>query len=353
MTKYLKRMVKKAGLPPGEVVHIGPEKSDPPTVTLIQYNDQNAHFYPIHDVKDIVSYSDNQWVNWLNVQGVHDPTLIRDIGSIFNLHGLILEDVVNTRGLPKFEEGGLGFFIVIKAISFDGHTISFDHIAICLQENAILSFQECTQDTFKVIKDRIQQKKGKISQKKADYLMYALFDYVIDTYFDTLQKIDVRISELNQEVDDFPTHDTLKRIQALKKQILALKRNFWTTRDIVLLLKKSESPLLSKKIGKYLTDLHEHIGHIIDISESFREELIDLSERHLAVINLRSNDITKMLTIVSSIFLPLTFVTGVYGMNFKFMPELEQPYAYPILLISMVVVVTLLFAFFKRKRWFE
>jgi magnesium transporter len=353
MKRYLKRIVKKAGLPPGAVVHIGPEKNDPARFTLVNYDANSAEINDLENVSEIQTHLDTKKINWLDVQGVHDPELIRHIGSVFNLHGLILEDVVNTSGLPKLEEGGLGVFIVIKAISFDGIDIKLEHIGLFLQTNAILSFQERTEDTFQVIKDRMLNKKGKIIEKKADYLLYALFDYVIDTYFDTLQTIDVRISELNKEVDDFPSHETLKNIQRLKKQVLVLKRYFWYTRDIVLLLKKSESPLILTKTGKYLTDLHEHIAHIIDISESFREELIDLSERHLAAINLRSNDITKMLTIVSSIFLPLTFLTGIYGMNFSHMPELNFRYAYPALMVSMIAIVAFLLFLFKRNRWFD
>ncbi len=353
MKQYLNRMTKKTGLPPGDLIHIGPEKTEPIQYTLVRYGTHGAEFFDLSSPSDIAKHRTPNDCCWLDVRGVHQPELIHAIGTLFDLHSLILEDVVTTSSLPKLEEGGLGLFMIIKAIRFDGTTLNFEHIALCLQSNVIVSFQEQTTDTFQVIKTRMAQKKGKILEKNTDYLLYALVDYVIDTYFETLQTIDHRISTLNQEVDDCPTHETLKHIQALKNHVLMLKRYFWYTRDSILLLKKSESPLIDEKTGKYLTDLHEHITHIIDISESFREELIDLSERHLAAINLRSNDITKLLTIVSAIFLPLTFMTGIYGMNFTHMAELNWPYAYPLLLLCMLGIVGLLLVLFKRKRWFD
>ena len=292
-------------------------------------------------------------INWIDVRGIHDLNIIDKIGKKFKLHPLILEDITNTSQLPKIDEHEAFFFVIIKAISFDGFEVKIEHIALFLTPKLILSFQENTSDTFSVVKDRILNKKGKVTEKKEDYLLYTLFDYVIDTYFESLRKIDQRLSELGMEVDQTSSQSTLKNIQTLKKQILILKRHFWYTRDIILSLKKSESALIAENTHKYLTDLYDHIAHIIDISESFREELIDLSERHLSAINLRSNDIMKMLTIVATIFMPLTFLTGIYGMNFKYMPELEWKWSYPILTSIMLFIGFGLLFIFKRKKWFN
>jgi magnesium transporter len=350
MKHYLKSLAKKTGLPPGTTMHIGPERHEPVRVSLMRYDSDSTKLSSIDNPKTIKKSKEK--IDWIDVRGIHDLQIIRQIGEKFRLHSLILEDITNTSQLPKIEEHEHHFFIVIKAISFDGIEIKLEHIALFLAPKLILSFQENTADTFSIVKDRILNNKGKVTEKKEDYLLYALFDYVIDTYFESLRKIDVRLSELSSEVDQTPTQSTLKDIQTLKKQILVLKRYFWYTRDIVLSLKKSESALIAEKTDKYLTDLYDHIAHIIDISESFREELIDLSERHLSAINLRSNDIMKMLTVVAAIFMPLTFLAGIYGMNFKYMPELEWKWAYPVLVLVMLLVSGGLLLLFKRKKWF-
>ncbi|MEK9658185.1 MAG: magnesium/cobalt transporter CorA [bacterium] len=351
MKRYLKSLAKKTGLPPGTTMHIGPERNEPVHISLIRYDSDSAKCKTIDNLKTIKRSKEK--IDWVDIRGIHDLQIMRETGSIFNIHSLILEDITNTSQLPKIEEHPQHFFILIKAISFDGAEIKLEHIALFLAPKLILSFQENTADTFSIVKDRVLNKKGKVTEKKEDYLFYTLFDYVIDTYFESLRKIDVRLSELNVEVDQAPSQSTLKNIQTLKKQILVLKRYSWYTRDIVLNLKKSESSLIAEKTDKYLTDLYDHIAHIIDISESFREELIDLSERHLSAINLRSNDIMKMLTIVTAIFMPLTFLAGIYGMNFKYMPELEWKFAYPILVLAMVALSSGLLLFFKRKKWFD
>lgn len=353
MKNYLSKLIKKTGFPPGTAVHIGPKFQDKTNIFHVLYGSKTLKCTDIKDIKKIKVTKKEGLVNWFDIRSLQDIESINTIGKKFKVHALIVEDILNTVQLPKIEEHDTHFFLIIKAINFQEETLNFEHICLFFQDRLILSFQEKISDTFKVVRDRILNQKGKIAEKEADYLLYALFDYVIDTYFESLQKIDNHISELNEEVDSNLSQDTLKRIQTLKKQILILKRHFWYTRDIVLTLKKSESSLISSKTDKYLTDLNDHIAHIIDISESFREELIDLTERHLSAINLRSNDIMKMLTIVAAIFMPLTFLAGIYGMNFKVMPELDWPLSYPILISIMVVIAIGLLALFKKKRWFD
>jgi magnesium transporter len=351
MKRYLSKLTKKIGLPPGTSIHIGAEQAYAIEISQVSYSETGIKQSEIKNVEDITIQQDSKSINWIDVRGINNTEIINQVGKRFDLHPLIIEDITNTIQLPKIEEHEHSFFLIIKAISFDDSTISMEHICLYFRPQLILSFQEKPTDTFKIVRDRILDKKGKILDKRADYLLYALFDYVIDTYFESLRKIDNRISELNDEVDQNPSQDTLKKIQMLKKQILILKRHFWYLRDIVLVLKRSESTLIAEKTDKYLTDLNDHIAHIIDISESFREELIDLSERHLSAINLRSNDIMKMLTIVAAIFMPLTFLAGIYGMNFKHMPELEWPLAYPILIGLMIFLSMGLLLIFKRKNW--
>jgi len=353
MRQYLSKLIKKAGLPPGTPFHIGSQKDTNTSITYTTYNSKNTDISTITNDEAIHVLPVEDTIQWVDIRGISDVELIQNVTCKFNIHDLILEDVYNTVQLPKIEEHDSHFFLIIKAISFENETLSFEQIGLYFEKDVILSFQERSTDTFKLVRDRIASSKGRITNKKADYLLYALFDYVIDTYFEVLQRIDSRISELSDEVDQNPSQDILKKIQLLKKNVLMLKRYVWYTRDIILVLKKSESELILEKTDKYLTDLMDHVSHISDISESFREELIDLSELHLSAINLRSNDIMKMLTLVAAVFMPLTFLAGIYGMNFHYMPELQWKWAYPTLVFIMMVIIAGLLTFFKKKKWFD
>lgn len=351
MRHFLKSLSKKTGLPPGTAAHIGSFQKNPISMSLLTYNSNYSHYNVIDDVKTIKVKK--EYTQWIDINGIHDVNKILQLGHMFNIHKLVLEDITNTSQLPKIEETQFYIFIIIKAISFENNTIQFEHINFYLAPHYVMSFQENNKDVFETVRSRIINKNDKVFEKKEDYLLYSLFDYVIDTYFETLRKIDERLSELNNEVDVTPSQQTLINIQTLKKQILLLKRYFWYTRDIILHLKKSESLFISPKTRKYLTDLHDHIAHIIDISESFREEITDLIERHLSAVSFRSNDIMKTLTIVAAMFMPLTFFVGLYGMNFVHMPELHYRWSYPIFLIFLFLLATILFFYFKKKKWFE
>jgi len=353
MLHYLKYLTKKTGLPPGTPTLVEPSKQDAVIIEKIIYDSHSSDMFSISNEHELTIDEHHSKITWIDIRGIHDLSLIKTIGKKFKFHDLLLEDITNTTQLPKVEFDQNHIIIVIKAITYEKEELNLEHIVLFFSSKHVVAFQENTTDTFSVIKTRIFEKKGRITEKGTDYLVYALFDYVIDTYFNTLRKIDIRLSELNAEVDQHPSQETLKNIQTTKKNILILKRYFWYIRDIILTLKKSETSLISEQMNKYLTDLYDHVAHIIDISESFREELIDLSERHLSNINLRSNDIMKTLTIVSVVFIPLTFLAGIYGMNFKVMPELHWTWSYPSLLGVMILIVISLLVVFKKRKWFD
>jgi magnesium transporter len=349
MNRHLDKLVKKTGLAPGTPIHIGPEYSDPTIIEQCLYTNKTASLTKINAVSDI--NLEQTQLSWLDIRGLKDITLLTNIAAVFKLHGLIIEDISNTLQLPKLDEHDDSYFLILKLINFDNNHLSLDHICVYFEKNTIITFQEKSQDNFTVIKDRILKQKSKLNEKQSDYLLYTLFDYIVDTYFIALQQLDNRLIELTKDVDTHSSKNTLIKIQKTKKQLLTLNHLFWYTRNIALNLKKSDSNLITKSTFKYFNDLHDHISHIIDISESFREELIDLTERHLSSINLKSNEIMKTLTIVTAIFMPLTFLAGIYGMNFKVMPELEFRFAYPILIVAMLIITGILLLIFKRKKW--
>jgi magnesium transporter len=288
MKHDLNQLVKTTGLPPGMVTNAGHADDGSVSLMHIHYHRNGMAVDLPSEVSDIQLKPNRQ--HWVDIIGLNDPSVIVDMGERFNLHPLVMEDITNTAQLPKMDEHDDAFFILAKAITFDGNDIVFEHIAIYMRDNLLLSFQEYSSDTFHIVKQRMQDKVGKITKKNVDYLMYALLDYVIDTYFVVLRKIDGRVSMLNQEVDDAPNASTLKNIQHLKKQVLMLKRYFWVVRDIVLALKKSESPLMSTKTKKYLVDCYDHISHIIDISESFQTAPLKW-EKNSAMLGKKQSDL--------------------------------------------------------------
>lgn len=353
MKTVFKKLLRKAGLPPGTLLASRKKKPSETHVDYISYSTEQVNLQPLNLNEPFSKLIKANEKNWFDFRMESNIPLLQKIGTDFGVHSLILEDVTNTLQLPKIEYGDNWIFISLKLFLFKNNKLVFEHICIYFKDNIVLSFQEPHFDQFEAIKTRINQKKGKICEKDADYLVYALIDYCIDSYFVTLKYIDDQLNDLQELVDLAQKQDILKDIHQLKRQLSVLRRHFWYTRDIILSLKKEEHPLIDSATEKYINDLYDHIQHVIDISESFRDDLNDLTERHLAAINLRSNEIMKFLTILSALFLPLSFLAGFYGMNFKYMPELEFKYAYPILAGTMLIIAVVLLLLFRKKGWFK
>jgi len=352
-SKPAKRHSQKAGLPPGTLVHIGEKKASKVKITLIDYNKETVQERNLEKVEDCFSFKETPTATWINIDGLHDVSVIEKIGGHFNIHPLVLEDILNTAQRPKFEDMDSHLFIVLKMLHFDdsSQSVQSEQVSIVLAENYVISFQEKIGDVFEQIRDRIRNDKGRIRKTGPDYLMYALLDAIVDSYFSILEKLGEKIEFLEDELVGTPTEQTLKKIHHLKKEMVSLRKSVWPLRELVSGVERSESDFIKETTGVYLRDVYDHTIQVIDTVESFRDTISGMMDLYLSSISNRMNAVMKVLTIIATMFIPLTFIAGIYGMNFKNMPELEWEWGYLSVWIVMIAIAICMLIYFKRKKW--
>jgi len=351
--KFIKRRSGKLGLPPGTPVYTGDKKEEPVRITVIDYDEDSFDEREISDVKMCCELRGSSSVSWINVDGIHDVDLIDSFKENFGLHPLVVEDIVHTGQRPKLEDYGEYVYIVFTMLTFDEekNEISGEQVSLVLSEHFVLSFQERWGDIFDLIRERIRNAKGRIRKMGTDYLAYALVDAVVDQYFVILEKIGERIEELEDSLTRNAEPETMQDIHRLKREMLFLRKSIWPLRECISGLEKSESAIIKKVTLKYLRDVYDHTIQIIDTAETFRDMLSGMHDTYLTNISNRMNEIMKVLTIIATIFIPLTFIAGIYGMNFKFIPELDWRWGYFAVWGVVVVIAVLMIVFFRRKRW--
>jgi magnesium transporter len=341
----------KAGLPPGSMVHIGEKKSKWVKITVINYDKKNFTEKEVKKAGECKKYKDKKNVTWINVSGIHKTEVIEEIGKCFNLHPLLLEDIVNTDQRPKMENYGEYIFIVVKMLYQNKTGINAEQVSLVLGPNFVLSFQESEDDVFDLVRERIRKGKGKTREMGADFLTYSLIDAIVDHYFIILERIGELVEELEEDMVKEPTPRTLEGIHRLKREMIFLRKSVWPLREVINAMLRSESKLIKKTTTIYLRDVYDHTIQVIDTVETFRDMLSGMIDLYLSSISNRMNEIMKVLTIIGTIFIPLTFVTGLYGMNFRYMPELESPWGYPVALGVMLLIAIMMIIYFKKKKW--
>ncbi len=349
-----KRKKKKhnVGAPPGEIYYTGQERTERVKITLIEYNETDFFEQSFYDLSECVNHVREDMVKWINVDGIHKIELIEAIGKLYQIHPLTLEDIVHVEQRPKFEDYDNYVVAIMKMIYFDNH-IQSEQLSILLFPNMVISFQEPHGgDAFDIIRKRLREGKGRIRKMQADYLAYALIDAVVDCYFHTLEKIGEKIEQLDEEI----MHQGLQRLvnlklHDLKREMIFLRKQIWPMREMANNMMRSETELINESTDVFLRDLHDHIVRIIDSIETYREMLSGIMDIYLSNNANKLNEVMKALTVISAIFIPVTFIAGVYGMNFKYMPELDTPYGYWITWGIMLTVMIGLGIYFKRKRW--
>lgn len=354
MNGSLTRGSKKAGLAPGALVHIGERKVDKVKMTVMNYNEENFREEEICDLDSCLPLISEKSVTWLNIDGIHQSDAVERVGTHFGLHPLTMEDIVNSEQRAKIEEYEDYLFIVLKMIYFDEsgrHYLKSEQISLILKPNLIISFKETEGDIFDAVKQRIKNGKGKMRKSGSDYLAYSLIDAIVDNYFVILERIGEILEDLQTELIATPTSRTLQNIHKLKHEMLFLRRAIWPIREMTSNLTQTESPIIRGATSVFLRDVHDHAVQMIDTIETFREMLSGMLDLYLSSISNRMNEIIKVLTIISTIFMPLTFIAGVYGMNFRYMPELDRVWGYPAVLILMASIAVLMLFFFRRKKW--
>ncbi len=343
----------KAGLPPGTLVHVGERKLEKIRITIIDYDESNFQERQADRVEECFQFKTTSTVTWINIDGLHDVKIIEGIGTHYNLHPLTLEDILHTGQRPKFEDLESYLFVVLMMLRFDDESqvILSEQVSLILGTNFVISFQENIGDVFDQIRDRIRNAKGKVRKMGADYLMYALLDAVVDNYFGILEKLGEKIEALEEELVDNPSDRTLQQIHRLKREMVFLRKSVWPLRELINGLDRSESDLIADSTGVYLRDVYDHTIQVIDTVESFRDMVSGMLDIYLSSISNRMNAVMKVLTIIATIFIPLTFVAGIYGMNFEHMPELKWRWGYAAVWLVMLVVAGLMVLYFKRKKW--
>ncbi len=349
----LSRRSKKAGLPPGTLVHIGEKRAEAVHLAYMDYDEQHFQEKQGVSVEECLSFKDTATTTWINIDGIDEIPIIEKIGKAYDLHPLILEDIVTAGQRPKFDMYDQYAYVVLKMISYNhaSQAVESEQISIVFGAHFVLSFQEKVGDIFDPIRDRIRFAKGRVRKMGADYLAYSLIDAIVDSYFGILEKVGERIENLEDELIERPTDDTLRQIHSLKREMMSLRRSIWPLRELVSAMQRDESARIGGQTRVYLRDVYDHTIQIIDTIESFRDMVAGMLEIYLSSISNRMNAVMKVLTIIATIFIPLTFVAGVYGMNFRYMPELEWRWAYPAVLLLMLAIVAVMLVYFRRKKW--
>jgi len=355
----IKNAVKKkknhrAGMPPGSVVYLGEQKMDNVRITVMDYSENSFTENVVADIDPSWPQSDSNGVKWINIDGLHNVELIERVGRQFNIHSLILEDIVHTRQRPKMEELEGNIYIVLKMITFDEEQqqLKSEQVSIVFGNNYVISFQEMVGDVFDPVRQRIRNGKGRIRKMGCDYLMYALLDSIVDNYFVVLESFSDRIELLQEQVAVDPTEEVLHSIHNMKRELLILRKAVWPLRELIGSMQKVEADIIQPATQIFLRDVYDHIVQTIDTTEALREMAAGILDVYLSSISNRMNAVMKVLTIIATIFIPLTFVSGIYGMNFEHMPELAWKWGYPWgfwLIISVIIIVML--SYFRNKKW--
>ncbi len=353
MLKPFARRSKKAGLPPGTLLHIGEKKTEKTRITIIDYDEEQLQEREVQTVEECLPFKDKPTVTWINIDGIHQVELIEEMGRHFNIHPLTLEDIVNTEQRPKMEDYQDYIFVLVKMLSYgeEGNGIRPEQVSLILGANFVISFQEKQGDVFDPVRERIRKGKSRIRKAKADYLAYALVDTIVDHYFVVLEKFGEEVEGMEEELVTNPRPETLHVIHTLKGELIFLRKSVWPLREVAGGLERGESPLIHKSTRVFLRDVYDHTIQAIDTIETFRDLVSGMLDVYLSSVSNKMNEVMKVLTMIATIFIPLTFVAGIYGMNFKYMPELEWDWGYFAVLFVMGVIVFLMVSYFKRKRW--
>ncbi|MHC4460762.1 MAG: magnesium/cobalt transporter CorA [Planctomycetota bacterium] len=348
-----KKRSSKAGLPPGTLVYVGEKKAESVRITYIDYDEQRFEEKQAPSIEECLKLKDTPTVTWINIDGIHDIELIEKLGKGFELHPLILEDILSTGQRPKFEDYEKYIFVVLKMLSFseENQSVEAEQVSLILGPNYVISFQERIGDVFENIRERIRNAKGRVRKMEADYLAYALIDAIVDNYFVILERFGEKIESMEEEVVGDPTEKTVQQIHSLKREMISLRKSVWPFRELIGGLQKSESSLIKETTDIYLRDVYDHTIQIIDTIESFRDMVSGMLDIYLSSLSNKMNAVMKVLTIIATLFIPLTFVAGIYGMNFKYMPELEWRWAYLIVWLVMIAVAVIMLFYFRRKKW--
>jgi magnesium transporter len=354
MPAQIKQRSKKSGLPPGTLVHIGEKKTGNTKIAILDYDELHFEERETETVDECLSFREKPTVTWINVDSVHQPEVLEKIGGCYGLHPLVLEDIVNTDQRPKIEDYDDYLYIVLKMLYYNEKTgeITTEQISLIVGPNYVLSFQEGIEgDVFTQLRERIRNNKSRVRKMGADYLAYSLVDAIVDNYFAILEKIGDNIELLEEKLVGSPSERLLHEIHVLKREMIFLRKAVWPLREVISSMERGEHALIREDTKIFLRDVYDHTVQVIDTVEVYRDLVSGMLDLYLSSISNRLNAVMKILTIIATIFMPLTFIAGIYGMNFKYMPELEWRFGYLVILLVMLAIGVSMLVYFRNKKW--
>ena len=354
MIDSLKKSSEKSGLPPGSLVHVGTALEAVTRMSVIDYSKENIEEQQIQSADEILKYKDSDTVTWVIIEGLTNVEVVESIGAMFDIHQLVLEDILNTHQRPKFEEYDDHLYIVLKCMRSEDEefTVSYEQISLLVLKNIVFVFKEKTDNLLYPVQQRIRTSKGRFRSLGADYLTYAILDAIVDQYFILIDSLDEAIIPLEDRLlASEATQDSLKMIQRLKREVICIRRHIAPVRELMAGMLRSESGLIDEKMHMYLRDVSDHVLRVTESIESHRDILSGLLEIYISGVSNKMNEVMKVLTVFASIFIPLTFLAGIYGMNFEYMPELKWKWAYPALWVVFITIPAVLLVYFKKKKW--
>lgn len=352
MLRFIKIISKKPGLAPGTLVHVGEKKIEEVKLRLFDYQRESLQESELQNLDDALPIKDSVTTSWLDIRGLHETGIISRLGEIFSLHPLIMEDIVHTGQRPKIEDYDTLLFMVLKMLDYEPEVgVTTEQVSIVSGENFLLSFQEKDGDVFDSVRARIRKGNIKIRSMGSPYLCYALTDAVVDHYFIVLEKMGEHIEELEEELLSRPTDETLQAIHQLRGDIISLRRSIWPLREVVHEISRGDIELIPEETEVFFRDVYDHTIQVMDTIETYRDLVAGMYDMYQSSIGNRMNEVMKVLTIIATIFIPITFIAGIYGMNFTFMPELQWRWGYPAVWGLMLAVIAAMIIYFKRKQW--
>ncbi len=354
LAHFLKNRSRKVGLPPGSYHTVGEPRVEKVEITLLDYDSRHLEFKTVEKVEETFPYKDKKSISWINIYGLHDLNVLTAIDRHYGIHPLILEDIVHTDQRPKLELFNDYVFIVLRMIWFDENKLELtsEQLSFIVGHNFVICFQEWKGDIFNPVRERLKNPDSRLRNRGADYLIYALLDVIVDNYFVVLEKLGDHIEDLEDEVLDTPDQTTLQKINQLKRGLIFLRKSIWPLREVIGGIERGETGLFQESTLPFIRDLYDHVIRVMDTIESYRDLVTGVMDMYMTAISNRMNEVMKVLTIIATIFIPLTFIAGVYGMNFEYMPELHVWWAYPAVWLIMVLLAAGMVQFFRRKGWF-
>jgi magnesium transporter len=353
MSESLSLASEKSGLPPGSLVHVGEVHAHEHKISVVNYNNCTVKKHTVKSIEELLPYKTTDTITWVIIDGLKDVSIIDAIGQYFDIHPLVLEDILNTHQRPKFDEFNDYLYIVVKAISLGNEefNVEYEQISLLILNNFVFTFMEKPDAIFDPILNRLDNDKSQIRNLGSDYLAYMIMDTVVDKYFVLQDTFDELIEAVEDKLLTDPSSETLATIQKIKRELIFLRRTVSPLRELLAAIQRSESPLLNDKTKRYFGDIYDHAIRIIEAMESYRDLIAGMLDIYLSSVSNKMNETMKVLTIFASIFIPLTFIAGVYGMNFEYMPELKWRWSYPALWIFFISISAFLLRFFKKKKW--